>query len=323
MDVDAYNAAHHGEWLRLNVLSRKRSLSGADVDELVWRYRQSAAQLAHIQTLAPQPQLIAGLSATVARAHRRIVKRRRNVVADAGSLFSDRFPLAVWRARGWILSVALGFVLVSAGLAVWFVTDSRARRVLGIPADSSDLTNPGGSFETYYSQHSHDAFAAQVWTNNAWVCAICLVTGVLLLPTAVMLTMNALNIGVSAGMMTEAHRLGAFFGFVLPHGMLELTAVFIAGGVGLRLGWAVVDPGRLSRAESAAKQGREAVAVAVGLIPVLLISGLLEGFVTPSPLPTPLRVGIGATVELLFLGYLLAAATKSNAHTKSGEFEYR
>lgn len=135
------------------------------------------------------------------------------------------------------------FLAVSTGLGVWVSGSAAARKALDIPADTDVLTGPGGRFETYYSEHPHDAFAAQVWTNNAWVAAVALFTGLLVLPAAYVLFMNALNLGISAGLMADAGRLDAFFGFILPHGLLELTAVFVVNGAGLKLGWTLIDPG--------------------------------------------------------------------------------
>jgi uncharacterized membrane protein SpoIIM required for sporulation len=207
--------------------------------------------------------------------------------------------------------VAAVFLGVSAGLAVWVDRFESAREVLGIPADTGSLTAPGGAFETYYSEHPQGAFAAQVWTNNAWVTAIALFTGVLILPAVYLLFMNALNLGVSAGLMADAGRLDSFFGFILPHGTLELTAVFVAGGVGLKLGWTLIDPGRLSRVEAVARQGRATATVALGLVGVLLVCGFIEGFVTPSPLPTPIRLAIGFTAEALFLVYVFGVGRRA------------
>jgi uncharacterized membrane protein SpoIIM required for sporulation len=182
--------------------------------------------------------------------------------------------------------------------------------------DADDLTAPGGRFETYYTEHPHDAFAAQVWTNNAWVTAVALFTGVLILPSVYMLFMNALNLGVSAGLMAHAGRLDAFFGFVLPHGMLELTAVFVAGGAGLKLGWTLIDPGPYGRARALARQGRATATVALGLVAVLLVSGMLEGFVTPSGWPAPVRIGIGLAAEIGFLAYVFGVG-RSAARAES------
>src|SRR5262249_30742775 len=90
-----------------------------------------------------------------------------------------------------------------------------------------------------------------------------------------------------------------------PHGLLELTAIFVAAGVGMRMGWAWIDPGPvLTRAQSLAAAAKQAMAGALGLVVVLLVSGLLEAFVTPSPLPLLVRDAIGLGVWALFIAYV-------------------
>ncbi|WP_459548714.1 stage II sporulation protein M [Nocardia sp. X0981] len=311
MDVDAYSARHRQSWTRLNVLSRQRKLTGAEADELVLLYRRTSQQLARLQTHSPEPELVAGLSATLARARGRIVGSSTNTWTEVGRFFTHAFPAAVYRASGWWLAVAVLFLGMAAGLTVWVSADDSAREILGLQENTSALTAPGGTFETYYTEHPNDAFAALVWTNNAWVSALALFLGVLILPVLYLLFMNALNIGVTAGLMADAGRLDAFFGFILPHGMLELTAIFIAGGAGLKLGWTLVDPGRRSRAEAVAHQGRATAVIALGLVPTLLVAGLLEGFVTPSALPTPVRILGGLLAVTAFLGYIFTAGRRA------------
>ena len=94
-----------------------------------------------------------------------------------------------------------------------------------------------------------------------------------------------LNLGVGIGLMSSAGRLDTFLGLILPHGLLELTAVFVAAGTGLRLGWTVIDPGPRTRRTALAEEGRAALGMAIGLALVLFVSGAIEGFVTPSGLP--------------------------------------
>ncbi|WP_280238855.1 stage II sporulation protein M [Nocardia abscessus] len=311
MDVDAYSLAHRRAWDRLDYLSKRSKLTGAEADELVVLYRRTSQQLARLQSHSPDPELIAGLSALLARARGRVLGTRADTWQEIGRFFGHRFPAALYRSSPWWVGVAAVFLLVSAGLAVWVDRFDSAREVLGIPSDTRSLTAPGGAFETYYSEHPQGAFAAQVWTNNAWVAAIALFTGVLILPAVYLLFMNALNLGVSAGLMADAGRLDAFFGFILPHGTLELTAVFVAGGAGLKLGWTLIDPGRLSRVEAVARQGRATATVALGLVGVLLVCGFIEGFVTPSPLPAPIRIAIGFTAEALFLVYVFGVGRRA------------
>ncbi|NKY85497.1 stage II sporulation protein M [Nocardia veterana] len=325
MDVDAYSFAQRRYWDRLDRLTAQRRLTGAEVDEFVALYRRTSQQLARLQSHSPDPELINGLSALLARARGRLLSARTDTWSRIGYFFTHGFPAAVYRARRWWLGVAAAFLAVSAAIGIWVSGSGAARRALGLPANAEKLTAPGGRFESYYSEHPHDAFAAQVWTNNAWVAAIALFTGILVLPAAYLLFMNALNVGVSAGLMADAGRLESFFGFLLPHGMLELTAIFVAGGAGLRLGWTLIDPGRSPRAEALARQGRAAATVALGLVLVLLVSGLIEGFVTPSGWPAPARIGIGLLAELVFLAYVFgpgrSAAEEQAALRASAEYE--
>src|SRR5262249_14461636 len=93
---------------------------------------------------------------------------------------------------------------------------------------------------------------------------------------------------------------------ITPHGLLELTAVFVASGVGLRIGWAWIAPGPLrTRGQALAETARAGMLVALGLVGVLAASGLIEAVVTPSGLPTALRVGVGVLAWLAFIGYVV------------------
>jgi len=102
-----------------------------------------------------------------------------------------------------------------------------------------------------------------------------------------------------------------FFTLILPHGMLELSAVFLAAAAGLRMGWAVIDPGPRRRVQALAEEGRATVTIVLGLIVVLATSGAIEAFVTPSALPSWARIGIGAVAEAGFLTYVIVAGRRA------------
>jgi hypothetical protein len=93
--------------------------------------------------------------------------------------------------------------------------------------------------------------------------------------------------------------------------MLELSAVFLAAATGLRLGWTVIDPGPRPRGQALAEEGRAAVTVALGLVVVLLVSGMIEAFVTPSPLPTWARIMIGLAAAAAFIGYVIVLGRRA------------
>ncbi|MET9440965.1 stage II sporulation protein M [Streptomyces sp. NPDC006610] len=306
MDLDVFVSAHRAEWDRLeDLLRRQNRLTGAEADELVALYQRTATHLSLIRSSAPDPQLTGRLSQLVARARSAVTGTRRASWRDATRFLTQGFPAAVYRSRHWWVPTALLSTLVGALLGWWIGTDPAVRASIAAPSELRELTRPGGQYETYYSSHPAASFAAQVWTNNAQAAAMCLVLGVFLgLPVIWILFQNMLNIGIGLGLMSSAGRLDTFLGLILPHGLLELTAVFVAAGTGLRLGWTVIDPGPRTRRTALAEEGRAAVGMAIGLALVLFVSGAIEGFVTPSGLPTWARITIGVVAELGFLAYV-------------------
>jgi uncharacterized membrane protein SpoIIM required for sporulation len=321
MDVDVFVAVHRHEWERLEQLTRRRRrLSGAEVDELVTLYRRTATHLSTIRSAAPDPVLVGRLSTLTARARSAVTAPRTPAWRDALLFLAVRFPAAVYRSRRWWGVTAVLFFALAAAIAAWVAHNPEVRDTVAAPEDIRRLTRPGGDFETYYSSAPAGSFAAQVATNNAWVTAGCLALGILLgLPVLFILVSNAMNVGVSAGLMADAGRLDVFFGLITPHGLLELTAVFIAAGVGMRLGWTVIDPGPRTRAKAIAEEGRIALGMAVGLALVLVVSGVIEAFVTPSGLPTWARIAIGVTAEALFLGYVVVLGRRAEFAGEHGD----
>jgi hypothetical protein len=120
--------------------------------------------------------------------------------------------------------------------------------------------------------------------------------------------------------MVDYGRADVFFGLITIHGLLEMTCIFIAGGAGLRIGWAWIAPGRaLTRTQSLARAGRQATVVALGLGAALLVSGLVEAFVTPAPIPIPIRLFIGASIWLAFLAYVVILGSAAARRGETGD----
>jgi uncharacterized membrane protein SpoIIM required for sporulation len=322
VDLDAYVAAHRGEWARLEQLlgraSRPRRLSGAEVDELVELYQRTATHLSVVQSAGPDPALVARLSTLVARARGVVAGARRGAWSDVARFLRADFPALVYRTRWWSIAATALFLVVAFGLGGFIASSPEAQLAVAPPDVVQRLVTE--DFENYYSSNPAQDFAAQVWTNNAYVAAQSILFGVLLgLPVLFVLLVNAVNVGVAGGLMAANDRAGLFFGLILPHGLLELTAVFVACGLGLKLGWTVVDPGGRTRARALAEEGRAVVAGALGLVLVLLVSGIIEAFVTPSPLPTWARVAIGVVAEVLFLAWVYGPGRRAHLAGRTGD----
>ncbi|MFD7320934.1 stage II sporulation protein M [Streptomyces sp. NPDC059875] len=323
MDLDVYVTAHRAEWDRLDhLLRRGGKLSGAEADELVSLYQRTATHLSLIQSSAPDPMLTARLTQLVARARAAVTGTRRSSWRDVADFLTAGFPAAVYRSRHWWVPTAVLSTLLAAIIGWWIGTHPEVQSAIGAPAELREMTRPGGQYETYYSSHPAASFAAQVWTNNAQAAAMCLVLGAFLcFPVLWILFLNMLNLGVAIGLMSSAGRLDIMLGLLIPHGLLELTAVFVAAGTGLRLGWTLIDPGPMTRRSALAQQGRAAVGMAIGLALVLFLSGLIEGFVTPSGLPTWARIAIGVAAELAFLAYVYILGGRAARAGDTGDVE--
>lgn len=321
MDVDAFVLAHRPAWDRLDALiKRRRRLSGAEVDELVDLYQRVSTHLSIVRSASTDAVLVGRLSGLVARARSVVTGAHAPLWSEFIRFWTVSFPVVAYRCGRWWLGTAAAFLAVTVVIAIWVSGNAEVRDVIGTPSDIDHLVN--NDFAAYYSENPAGSFALRVWVNNAWVAAQCIGFAILLgLPIPYILFQNAANLGVAAGLMFDAGRGDVFLGLLTPHGLLELTAVFLAGAAGMRLGWTVIAPGHRPRGQVLAEQGRAVVSVAVGLVVVLLISGLIEALVTPAPLPTAVRVGIGVTAEIAFLAYVVHFGRKALRAGETGDVD--
>jgi uncharacterized membrane protein SpoIIM required for sporulation len=318
VDLDSYILRHGAEWDRLAELTTKRTdLTGAEADEVVDLYQRVSTHLSVVRSTASDPVLEARLSALVASARSLVTGVTLPVWQTIGQFFVVGFPAAVYRARHWWITVGLVNVLLAFGVGWRVVNTPGLAESLLSSKEVKQLVEH--DFATYYSENPAADFAFQVWLNNAEVTAICLVLGITIVPVLVVLWLNIANVGVIGGFMVQAGRADVFYGLVLPHGLLELTVIFVAAGAGLRLGWSWIAPGRRTRSEALATEGRAVGALALGLAVCLLVSGLVEGFVTPSTLPASVRLGIGAAVWLAFLAYVFTLGRRAARAGETGD----
>ena len=316
MDVDAFVLAHRGTWDRLEQLvRRRRSLTGAEIDELVELYQRVSTHLSILRSASTDSLLVGRLSSLVARARSVVTGAHAPLSSSFARFWMVSFPVVAYRTWRWWLGTAIAFFAVVVVIALWVAGNPEVQSAIGTPSDIDQLVNH--DVASYYSEHPAATFALQVWVNNSWVAAQCIALSVVLgLPIPLVLFNNAANLGLVTGLMFQAGKGGILLGLLVPHGLLELTAVFLAGATGMRLGWSVISPGDRPRGQVLAERGRAVVSVAVGLVAVLLVSGLIEALVTPSPLPTFVRVGIGVVAEVAFLSYVVYFGRRA---VKAGE----
>lgn len=317
MDLDALTAARRDEWTRLDELSRSRRLNGAEIDELVTRYRAASADLAEAKTSAGRSVQGDHISTMLSRARLRLTGAPDNVLRQIPRFFALQLPAALYRVRWATLRIAIGFVAVGVVAALWIAGDPALVATLGSRLQLEQYAE--NDFTDYYSENHPAAFAGTVWTNNAWIAVQCVLFGITGIWPIMMLVQNAVGVGTAAAIMLSFERGDVFLLYILPHGMLELTSLFVAAAAGLSIFWAWVAPGRRTRGEALASAGRSLATVAIGLVFALGISGIIEGFVTAQPWPWPVKIGIGALALALFLVYMIVVGGRAHRLGETGD----
>ncbi|HOY68519.1 MAG TPA: stage II sporulation protein M [Candidatus Ozemobacteraceae bacterium] len=247
------------------------------------------------------------LNRLVARAYALIYRRRQSSLLDALAFLPKRFPLLVLARLHFIVtafliflfSAVIGFLCVGTdSKLIDLVLPERMRTVI-----ARDLAE--GRVGRDMSQESKLAVSSFILTNNIAVSFKAFAYGIFLgLGTFYILAYNGLLLGGLAAVYHEAGQAIVFWSLILPHGAIELICCFIAGGAGLILGYALVDPGPHGRFEWLAHEGKQAALLVTGAVPMLFLAALIETWVTPAPLPIFAKYLVAAGVFLLTVVYL-------------------
>ena len=319
MDLDAYSTAHAAEWDRLRELSRQRRFAGRDADELIEHYQAGATQLSAITTSAGQVPQAAWLSVLLSRARLRFTGATAEPLAQLARFATREVPAALYRIRYLTLAVAALFVVVATLYAVWVANNPAVVAALGNYDDLRQYAEE--DFVGYYSASSEAVFGLQVFSNNAWIAAQSVAFGITGAYVPFILFQNAQGIGISAGIMTEFDRLDVFFLNILPHGQLEIYAIFVAAAGGLMIFWSWVAPGSRTRLQALGEDGRALFSIIGGLVAALLVSGIIEGYVTRQDWPDVIRIGIGTVALVAFLLYQWMLGGRAYRDGETGDLD--
>lgn len=317
MDLDAFEQARSADWARLDQLVRQRRRTGAEADELVRLYQAVAVDLSSVRSAAPDPEMVTRLSMLVGRARAAIAGTHEPSWRDVSTFVVVALPAALYRIRWWTVGVAAAFVVLAVTTGIWVATQPEALASMGTPSEQQEYVD--SSFAEYYTPGA--GFATMVWTNNAWLTALSVGTGISGVLPVYFQASNAINVGAAGGLMAAHGHLAVFLQLIAPHGLLELTAVFVAGAAGLRLFWTWLVPGPRPRGRALAEEGRALITVAIGLVGVLAVSGLIEGFVTGSVLPWAVKVSIGVVALAAFWTYTIVLGRRAVRAGQTGDLE--
>jgi uncharacterized membrane protein SpoIIM required for sporulation len=321
MKVDRFYHSRRSDWELLSQLLDRfqrgeQRMSPQDIQKLGWLYRAVTADLALAQRDFPRHQVAVYLNQLVARAHSVVYRgaplARRGVLRffqeDLPQLYREMLPFII---------IALAFLLVPGMIAGFIVYWQPEASEWILPEEVQILRETIEQKELWVDIPVADRpYAASfIMQNNIQVAILAFGVGIFgALPSLWILVLNSLTLGGILG-LTTYHGIGFDLGsFVIAHGVIELSVIGIAGGTGLMLGWSVLQPGLLSRRDSLTLAARKAVKLLMGCLPLLVLAGLIEGFISPAEgIPWQVKWGIGIMSGVLLYGYLLMAGRRKAA----------
>lgn len=305
---------HKDNWQRLENLldiletSSLRGLTRMEVREFGELYRRAATDLAIARSETRDPKLINYLNSLVIRAHGKIYRAENQGLNLIWDFFAKDFPRAfrrTWRYTAFAFAVFMFFAIASFVLCY---NDLNFADQLGL----SGIQSAAQSNRQWWMRlnDANQVGSSQILTNNILVSFMAFAYGAFFgIGTIYVLVQNGLSIG---GVLGVCYKVNPDFGnslatFMVGHGVIEMSCIFIAAGAGLLIGYSLINPGDLTRAQALKKNGLEAARLAIGCACLLVVAGIIEGFLSPSALPAYVKIGTGILSGIAMYSYLLLA----------------
>lgn len=318
--LDKFINKRKNNWQRLEDLlslveaATLRGLSREEIRELGQLYRRAASDLAIARAESRDPKLVNYLNSLVIRAHGQIYRAENQGFGLIKKFFLRDFPQTFRKI--WIFT-AVSFAAFALSAVLTFVATWQ----------NIDFAETIGTYDIRYEVESERRWwlelnkgnqigSAAILTNNIMVTFYAFSYGAFFaLGTLYIVGMNGAFLG---SIFAICYQLNPSFGndllfFVVAHGVIELSCIFICGGAGMKIGYSILVPGDLSRIEALKESGVEAVKVVVGCAFLLVIAGIIEGFVSPAAINPGIKVGIGVTTGIAMYSYLLFAGRGSDS----------
>lgn len=297
-------------------------LAAAELPDFAARYREVAADLARAHTYRADGHTILRLERLVAAGHNALYRRERRGWREAAAFLFRECPAELLAAR-WTIALA-ALVFVGAGAAGFALLRERPALAESLVPDGMLVRAEAGAEreragEGYYTADRKDrpVMAAMITGNNIRVAFTAFAGGALLgVGALLVLAFNGLSLGTITGHFANLGLAGYLWTFVAGHGVLELFAITVAGAAGLRLGLAVVAPGRRTRTDAFSDAGRRAMRMMAAVVLLLIVAGAIEGLISAGEATVGTRIAVAAGSVVLLAAYLVAGKGEPRAESR-------
>ncbi len=301
-------------WVRIDELLTRaeksgiRALSHHELRELALLYRQTASDLATVREDPSSLRLAQSLNQLLGRAHNFIYRGERHRPGGIIAFYRDTFPHVFHETLPYTIAACIVFfAMAAAGLMMAILDPGFQRYFLG-PAMMESIDKR--QMWTHSVVAIKPLASSQIMTNNLSVSFSTFALGITAgIGTLWMLAFNGLLFGVVSAACWQAGMAGQLYSFVVPHGVLELPAIFIAGGAGFLLAKGLLFPGTLPRRVSLLREGGRGIQLALGIIPLLIVAGTVEGFISPTDLAPAWKYMLGTALFGCLLLFVMRKTT--------------
>ena len=326
MPIDRFINERKSAWLRLEELLQSldrmalRRLGREEVRELGRIYRRTASDLAIARAESRDPRLVNYLNSLVIRAHGRIYRADANWLPRVTRFFTHDFPQTFRRTWRYTLMAAIFFWLsfgISLGITMH---DQDFSEIAGVPPMWRAQNTDAHRRWWLEANDANQIAAAGIASNNLRVTFTAFALGALLgVGSLYAMVFNGTMIGSILALTYRAGYGNELLSFMIGHGVIELSCIFIAGGAGTMVGSAILMPGNLSRADALKSRGLQAVRLIVGCAALLVVAATIEGFISPQPISPIIKLGIGVLTGVALYSYLLLAGREDQKDWVKGE----
>lgn len=291
--------------LGLTSAASLRGLSKAEVREFGELYRRAAADLAIARAETRDPKLVNYLNSLVIRAHGKIYRAESNGANVVWNFLAREFPRAF--RRTWKFTALAFAVFMFFGVAGFVLCYNDLNFADAVGLQDTQIQVRANDQWWLQLNEANQIGSSAIMTNNIKVTFLAFAWGAFFgIGSLYVLFQNGL---INGGVLGVCYKINPAFGdalvtFMVGHGVIELSCIFIAAGAGMLLGYSIINPGNLTRAQALKKNGLEAVRLAVGCALLLVVAGTIEGFLSPSALPAWVKFGTGITTGIAMYSYL-------------------